>query len=179
MWFTGLWDLDHQVVQWLVVVSATVICTITDVRSRRIPNLVTLPLLIGGLVHAAAAVGWRGVADGVTAAVLLALPYVILYALARGGAGDAKLMAAIGAWLGVINGFAVLFAVAIFGVILSPLFAMWSSQCRQAQAIAVGELSLVSGIDRVNLIRRTRVPYGLAICAGVCTAAEGVLLWPG
>ena len=75
---------------------------VTDLRRRRIPNAV--PLLLLGLfaVHAAAGEGrspgplWAHAAVG---AVLLAAG-VALYSSGRFGAGDAKLMAVAGLWIG-------------------------------------------------------------------------------
>ena len=75
---------------------------VTDLRRRRIPNAV--PLLLLGLfaVHAAVGEGrapgplWAHAAVG--AALLVA--GVALYSSGRFGAGDAKLMAAAGLWIG-------------------------------------------------------------------------------
>lgn len=74
-----------------------------DWRSRRIPNWLTVSGLIVGLAANTIASGWRGTKLGLEGAglgLLLLLPFV----LARGlGAGDWKLMGALGAFLGPRN----------------------------------------------------------------------------
>jgi len=81
---------------------AAVACAI-DLRTRRIPNLLTFGAAAAAMVFHAIAGGWSGVglaAGGWLAGVaMLALPY----ALGGMGAGDVKLLAALGAWLGAVD----------------------------------------------------------------------------
>jgi len=71
-----------------------------DLRTRRIPNWLTVPTLLAGLAINTLLYGWAGTKSGLEGAGLglgLLLPFV----LARGlGAGDWKLMGALGALLG-------------------------------------------------------------------------------
>ena len=41
---------DAAVVPWVVTAMAVTVAVITDLRSFRIPNVLTLPLLLSGLV---------------------------------------------------------------------------------------------------------------------------------
>lgn len=71
-----------------------------DWRSRRIPNWLTLPALIAGVGVNSVAWGWRGgkaALEGAGLGLALLLPFVLLRGL---GAGDWKLMGALGAFLG-------------------------------------------------------------------------------
>ena len=71
-----------------------------DWRLRRIPNWLTVPALAAGLAANTLAWGWPGTKAAVEGAGLglaLLLPFVLLRGL---GAGDWKLMGALGAWLG-------------------------------------------------------------------------------
>ena len=71
-----------------------------DWRSRRIPNWLTVPALFFGLGLHAAAAGWPGAEDALMGAGL-ALGLLLPFVLARGlGAGDWRLMGALGAFLG-------------------------------------------------------------------------------
>lgn len=189
MWALTLWEDGHLLTQWGVVIGASVIAAGTDLAARRIPNWLTFPVVLGGLVFAGVQHGLSGLADAAAATVLLSLPYVLLFLFAHGGAGDAKLMGAIGAWLGLVNGLAVLGAVALAGVVLAAVYAVIRGRGRQVSVNLAGiTQSLV-----VAVLTRTRppindsspstaepmltMPYGLAICVGTCVAAIGVFLW--
>jgi prepilin peptidase CpaA len=72
----------------------------TDLRSRRIPNWLTVPALVLGVGLNVAASGWTGLKISLLGAGLglgLLLPFVVLRSL---GAGDWKLAGALGAFVG-------------------------------------------------------------------------------
>ena len=72
----------------------------TDLRSRRIPNWLTVPGLAVGVVANVAVSGWGGLKTSLLGASLglaLLLPFVLLRSL---GAGDWKLAGALGAFTG-------------------------------------------------------------------------------
>jgi len=71
-----------------------------DWRYRRIPNWLTVPGLLAGIAVSTIAGGWAGAKASLLGAglgLLLLLPFVVIKAL---GAGDWKLIGAIGACLG-------------------------------------------------------------------------------
>lgn len=189
MWTVTLWDHTMPAVQWGVVLSASLAGTVTDLGSRRIRNRLTGPILFGGLAWAAWTAGPAGLADAAAACVLMALPYVLLFAFFGGGAGDAKLMGALGTWLGVVNGMVVLISVLLSGVVIAIGFALAKKQFGKVLANLVGMASSTAYfvLDRETFCQPAAVqpgtrdmltiPYGIAIFAGVCIAATGVLLW--
>ena len=78
----------------------SVIAGWTDLRSRRIPNWLTVPGFAVGVVANAVVGGWGGVKSSLLGAVVglgLLLPFVLLRSL---GAGDWKLAGALGAFVG-------------------------------------------------------------------------------
>jgi prepilin peptidase CpaA len=83
-----------------VVCVAVCVAVITDLRSLKVYNWLTIPLLLSGLIFNFASDGFAGgISSG--GAVLASLAVLILpYALGVLGAGDVKLIAAIAAWLG-------------------------------------------------------------------------------
>jgi Flp pilus assembly protein protease CpaA len=107
--------------QWGVVIGASLIAALWDIKCRRIPNVLTLPLLAAGLLQAAMFSGWDGLKSALFAMMILALPYVLLFLFAGGGAGDAKLMAAVGAWLGIKSGIVALVAISLCAIALALL----------------------------------------------------------
>lgn len=182
--FDTLWHHGHALLQWGVVCGASLAAALDDIRRRKIPNLLTMPLWAAGLAAAWATAGPAGLADAFVASVVLALPYVLLHVLARGGAGDAKMMAGVGAWLGVINGLAALAAVSLAGVVLAIAYAALKRQAsaslRQARDIALalpGRLLAGWQLPAVADGKSLRMPYAVAICLGCFVAAAAVAAW--
>jgi len=85
---------------WSLLASGLIAASVTDVRQRLVPNWITVGLLFAGLLARLLAAGPAAAAWGLAGAgaglLLLLLPF------SRGwvGGGDAKLLAACGAWLG-------------------------------------------------------------------------------
>ncbi len=85
---------------WLLLVVAGLVATITDLRAMRIPNWLTFPLFFGGLAYSAITGGLPGLGTSLGGAAIAGGLFLAAYIIAGGGAGDAKMMMAIGAWLG-------------------------------------------------------------------------------
>jgi prepilin peptidase CpaA len=98
--FLGLTVSEFAPLQAGVLCGACLVAAATDVAARRIPNWLTIPMLATGLAYSTLQRGPWGLLDSLAAALILALPYVFLFVYARGGGGDVKLMAAVGAWTG-------------------------------------------------------------------------------
>jgi len=87
---------------WYCTFGFTLIAAWTDLRDRRIPNWLTIPGIFAGVALNSYLRGWHGTKaslEGAGLALLVLLPLVLLRAL---GAGDWKLMGAVGAFLGPI-----------------------------------------------------------------------------
>jgi prepilin peptidase CpaA len=84
-----------------VVLVASLLTAVTDIWRLRVHNLITLPLLVAGLVYHS----WTGGVEGFAASLLGALfgfgALISFYIIGGMGAGDVKLLAGVGAWLGV------------------------------------------------------------------------------
>lgn len=176
------------VFQWGAVIGASLIAAVSDLRESRIPNALTFPLLVVGLLWSAWLGGLAGIAEAAGVCALLALPYVLLFLFFGGGAGDAKLMGAIGAWLGFKQGLTVLACVAIAGGGLAIAKAI--AQRRLKFVLTSVFVSFYGFIlylithrtmklaDEKTVIKQSDnldIPYGVAIFAGVC--AGGGIVW--
>lgn len=83
-----------------VVLAVGVIACVTDVRTRKIPNVLTFGAAAGALVFHLVAGGLPALAlsaAGWLVGLALFLPFFLLKGM---GAGDVKLLAALGAWMG-------------------------------------------------------------------------------
>jgi prepilin peptidase CpaA len=188
MWLTTLYEHPIPALQWGTALGASLVAAFLDLRTRRIPNLLTGPLLVSGWISSAWITGWTGLLDSMAATVLLATPFVLLFAFAGGGAGDAKLMGALGAWLGVVNGLAALLAVCLCGMVIAVVFA--ASKGRLGTVVwnlsgtVFGLLGPTAGLASVREAGRLaprpheglKMPYGLAILAGTALAGGGLWL---
>ena len=89
----------HSIAWWPSVIVLAV-ATITDLRSRRIPNWLVLPFLVAGIVVSGVSHGWHGIGQSLMGLALGGVLFGLLYWMGGMGMGDVKLLAAIGAWIG-------------------------------------------------------------------------------
>jgi prepilin peptidase CpaA len=86
-----------------------------DIPYRRIPNWITAAGVLVGLASNAFLYGWAGVQTSLAGLAVGFGAYFILYAMRAIGAGDVKLMAAIGAMVGWQDWVGIFIATAILG----------------------------------------------------------------
>ena len=113
----------HSITWWPILV-AVVVATVADLHSRRIPNWLVFPLLFGGI--AASVFDATAVTFGVSMAGFglgLGIPGALWW-LGGLGAGDMKLIAAIGAWIGPDQLLVALVVTGITGGIMAVLWAL-------------------------------------------------------
>lgn len=100
----------------LVLLASTLgIAVVTDVRSRRIPNWLTFSSIGAALLVHALHSGSRGLIFGISGVAVGVAVLVIPYLMGGLGAGDAKLMGAVGGFLGPHCGFVAFLFTALFG----------------------------------------------------------------
>jgi prepilin peptidase CpaA len=99
-----------------ILIALVLIATVYDVRFRRIPNWLTLAGVVTGLaMNAFLYQGWPGLRLSLAGLAVGFGIYFALYALRAMGAGDVKLMAAIGAMVGMRDWFGIFMVTAIIG----------------------------------------------------------------
>ncbi len=163
----------------LVVVAAA----ITDVRTRRIPNVLTVGALVLALA-VRATMGGGALLDGMAAAgaaFAIALP---VFALGGLGGGDVKLLAAVGAFLGLEPLWGALFVTIMVGGAMALISVL---RRRHAQETLANLYIITKGLTRKEsytgwkgeqgdaplTIRSAGVvtrPFGVAIAAGAIYA---------
>ena len=122
-----------------------------DLRTLILPDVLTLPLLLAGLA-ATTVISPDDVADHALAA---GLGYLLLFATGwiyrrlRGrdglGMGDAKLLGALGAWLGLSALPAVLLVASCLGLAAAGIAMLFGKRMTGATAIPFGPLLAISG----------------------------------
>lgn len=94
-----------------------------DVRSRRIPNWLTVSGLGIGLALAVLMGGWPEMRNALGGAAVALAAGLALFAFGVLGAGDAKLVTAVGAFFGLDRVLGVMLIIAVFGGVLAALHA--------------------------------------------------------
>jgi len=123
---------------------------------RRIPNFITLPLMVIGLVAQGLMHGWLGMGYSVAGFLVGAGLFFPLYWLRGMGAGDLKLIAAIGAFLSLRLIFSVVFFTVLSGGVLGLAWLVLGRTKWHGQAVqALEEQPLAATL-----------PYGWAIVSG-------------
>ncbi len=89
--------LGSPAIPIVIALTAALVAAVTDVWKFKVYNALTIPLLVSGLLYH----GFRAELSDSLVGILFGFAALIaLYLVGGMGAGDVKLMAAIGAWLG-------------------------------------------------------------------------------
>lgn len=146
---------------------------VCDIRRHRIPNFLSvLGLGLGLLWHGcrSGSVGLLFSAEGIAVACLALLPY----ALGALGAGDVKLLGAVGALMGPIFLCWTLLGTVFAGAILGLVWAMTRGVLRETLANTLFGLHLVKARAGVTALASTskagKMPLAPAILAGALFA---------
>ncbi len=154
--------------EWIPALLMVGIAGVWDLRKGIIPNWLTLPGLLLGFGWHFARSGWTGLLFALGGAVLMAVFFLIPYLLGGLGAGDLKLVLALGALLGPREGVQVALASAIAGGLLAIFLLLRRGGARTADGeLHSGGLGKGDGTQRPQRWGRWgTMPYGVAIAIG-------------
>jgi prepilin peptidase CpaA len=194
MWFKlapPAWQAMGLAALVLLVLTALVF----DVRQQRIPNVVVVLALGAGLLinligpqvwlsstglltAYPSALGARGALLGALTGLAVFLPFYLLRAM---GAGDVKLMAGIGAFVGPAAAINLALFILVTGGVLALVRMVWVRKTQQVLfnvAIALGQWGPGS-VARFDPATQSveRMPYGVAMAGGLL--AYGLWIFSG
>jgi prepilin peptidase CpaA len=172
-------------VAWIVSV-ILVEAAVIDGLKLRVPNWLTFHLALGGLAFGAWSHGVPGflwALAGMTVGLATLLP---LYAIGGMGAGDVKLMAGVGAWMGPAVTIWAFATSAVVGGVMALAMVAWSGQFIRhwVQLQAIGhEILTVRNPEKLAATAAARkptmmlLPYGIPLAVGSIAyfAAAGLL----
>jgi prepilin peptidase CpaA len=145
----------------------------TDWRSRRIPNWLTMPGFLLGILTNTLVGGWAGTKDSLLGAGLglaLLLPFVVIRTL---GAGDWKLVGALGAFLGPRPLMLVLIVTILVNGVMALAMIVWKKRVAET---ARNFMRMLAAFATMHLPDRdltldnpdaVKVPFGIAVAAAM------------
>jgi len=171
-----------------VVVATVTAAAAMDLWKFRLPNALTIPFFILGVLYHALTTGTETLGASGLGAVVGSAQLIPLYAYRGMGAGDVKLAAGIGAWLGAWHVLHVLIIAGLATGVYSAGIAIWNrrrhmpgqipnepfeeERLSRDQAEPVRDITTVV---RLTDARRRVVPFGAMLALGVV----GTIMWIG
>ena len=163
-----------MLVCWMVSV-VLVVAAVIDGWKLKVPNWITFPMVISGWIASGIFFGWAGLGwslVGTAVGLGLLLP---AYAIGGMGAGDVKLLAGVGAWVGTTHTLWAFVISAVVGAVIAIVMVLsqrkWLHHQRQFLLI-LNEIMIVRSPSQLSATAAGRkssmmlLPYGIPIAIG-------------
>lgn len=146
-----------------------------DGKQLRVPNWMTYPMILTGLIYGAVSGGWSGLGHS-SVGMLVGLACLLpLYSVGGMGAGDVKLMAGMGAWVGATTTWYAFCVSVVVGAIMAVCMAAYRNKLTHHINnffFILNEWRTVKDPRKLAEIAAERkptmllLPYGIPICIG-------------
>ncbi len=162
---------------WVVSI-VLVVAAVIDGKQLKVPNWITFPMIASGWIYSLCFFGWEGLGwslVGMCVGLALLLP---AYCIGGMGAGDVKLLAGVGAWLGSGTTFYAFCLSTIFGAIIAVGMVLWQKRWAHHKDQffhIVDEVLTIRDPEKLAAIAAERkpsmllLPYGIPIAIGSIT----------
>ena len=162
---------------WIVwfVTFVLVVAAIIDGAILKVPNWLTFPFITCGWIHWAMQDGWSGLGWSLMGTFVGMMLLLVLRNVGGMGAGDVKLLAGVGAWMGTMVTLWAFAATALVGGIMAAFMIWKSGQWQKHFAMAhqiLHEWKTVRDPQKLAEIARERkpnmylLPYGIPMAIG-------------
>jgi prepilin peptidase CpaA len=144
-----------------------------DLRDRRIPNLLTLPSILFGLLLHLYLDGWHGMGSSALAGLVAGVIFLIFWLAGGMGAGDVKLITAVACVAGLSHVIWLLILTALAGGVMAIGLALSRGRLKDTllNLVALAVHHRFEGLKphpqlNVGNKQTLRLPYAVAIAAG-------------
>lgn len=148
-----------MIVIYVILLAFLLVATYTDVRGHKIYNWNTYPGIVAGLLLRAALHGWAGLETGLLGFLVCGFVMLFCFVLFNVGGGDVKLIAMMGAFLGLYKGTEAMLWTFVLGAVLGMIMIVWRYGFLSIIAKAIQHLRLVfKARGWVSLTEKEREP---------------------
>lgn len=167
-------------VYWVVAIFA-VIAAYIDGKELRVPNKLTFPMIFAGWIYSSIAYGlagegwYWGLMWSLVGTVVGGMTLLPFYSIGGMGAGDVKMMAAIGAWVHVTIVFMSFCIGAAVGGVIAVIMILMSGEAKKHYDqfwFLINEITTVQDPEKLSEIAAERkssmrlLPYGIPMAIG-------------
>jgi prepilin peptidase CpaA len=182
------------VINSIILIVALLLASIFDIKLKKIPNFLTFTLILWGLLSTTISKGFKGFQFSILGFLFGIAIFFIPFAFNLIGAGDTKLMGAVGAIMGwkfslsavLYSGLAggilaviiIIFNKSFFNVLLK-IFGIIINPILKFLYLKTGKdtfLRKIQYIESKNIDKKKKyLPYGVAIAAGTILVLSGIV----
>jgi len=174
--------LQQQLISTGGALLCAVIGSIHDLRDRRIPNWVTGPAILAGLLLHSLTGHWSGLGYSALAGLVAGTVALVFWLAGGMGGGDVKLMIAVGCIAGWSSLHLLLFSIAIAGGVGAVVFSVYHKRLQQTLSNVIALLvhhgrQGLKPHPELNLDNpgTLRLPFALPIAAGCLVTLCGLV----
>ena len=158
---------------FITLIGILIVAAVIDIRIQKIPNLLTFPTMVFGLVYYGVTNGWNGLLFSLGGIALGIAIFFILYMMGGMGAGDVKLMGAVGAIIGSKGILLTAFFSAIIGGVYALIILLFNIEYLK-DLIKRSYITIKSfvftkqfiPVPADNSLKKPKLCYGVAIAIG-------------
>jgi prepilin peptidase CpaA len=156
-----------------VAVACALVGSVFDVKSRRIPNIITFPSMLIGLALHLALGGWKQFLSALAGGLICGIVFLVFYIAGGMGAGDVKLITAVGCIFGLPHIAYLLVLTSLCGGAMAIVMALSRGRLQQtlSNVGAIAAHHTQEGLQphpdlNLSNTNTLRLPYAVAIAGG-------------
>lgn len=151
----------------IIVGIILLVCAVFDLKFRKIPNYITVPFLVVGIIYTFINFGIKGVGNSLLNVLIVILIFFYGFIKSYMGAGDIKVLLALAFWLDTVNMILFIFMTLIVGAVISVYKMVVNVKAEhKKQCIRIDEINPVYVVNRLKMKNGKTIAYAVPIFVG-------------